>query len=38
MRDVSTAGVIDNIVRAQIRDAAFILSGPTVDNPDAYWG
>ena len=37
MRDVATAGVIDNIMRAQIRDAAFILADLTDDNPGAYW-
>src|SRR5258707_2625733 len=35
MRDVATAGVIDNIMRAQIRDAAFILADLTDDNPGA---
>jgi hypothetical protein len=37
MRDVSQAGVIDNIMRAQIRDAAFVLVDLTHDNPGAYW-
>lgn len=37
MRDVATAGVIDNIMRAQIRDAAFVLADLTDDNPGAYW-
>jgi nucleoside 2-deoxyribosyltransferase len=37
MRDVATAGVIDNIMRAQIRDAAFILADLTDANPGAYW-
>ena len=37
MRDVSRAGVIDNIMRTQIRDAAFVLVDLTHDNPGAYW-
>lgn len=37
LRDVSRAGVIDNILREQIRDAAFILVDLTHDNPGAYW-
>lgn len=37
MRDVARAGVIDNIMRAQIRDAAFILVDLTHDNSGAYW-
>jgi len=37
MRDVARAGVIDNIMRAQIRDAAFILVDLTHDNAGAYW-
>ena len=37
LRDVSQAGVIDNILRAQIRDAAFVLVDLTHDNPGAYW-
>jgi nucleoside 2-deoxyribosyltransferase len=37
MRDVATAGVIDNIMRAQIRDAAFVLADLTDDNLGAYW-
>jgi hypothetical protein len=37
MRDVSQAGLIDNIMRAQIRDAAFVLVELTHDNPGAYW-
>jgi nucleoside 2-deoxyribosyltransferase len=37
MRDVSRAGVIDNIMRAQIRDAAFVLVDFTHDNFGAYW-
>jgi nucleoside 2-deoxyribosyltransferase len=37
MRDISQAGVIDNIMRAQIRDAAFVLVDLTHDNSGAYW-
>ena len=37
MRDVGRAGVIDNIMRTQIRDAAFVIVDLTHDNPGAYW-
>lgn len=37
MREVSQAGVIDNIMRIQIRDAAFIIADLTHDNHGAYW-
>ena len=37
MRNVARAGVIDNIMRNQIRDAAFVLADLTHDNPGAYW-
>jgi hypothetical protein len=37
LRDTARAGVIDNLLRAQIRDAAFILVDLTHDNPGAYW-
>ncbi|MGL5362462.1 MAG: hypothetical protein ACRDBH_06250 [Bosea sp. (in: a-proteobacteria)] len=37
MRDVAQAGIIDNIMRAQIRDAAFVLVDLTHDNQGAYW-
>lgn len=37
LRDVSRAGVIDNILRAQIRDAAFVIVDLTHDNSGAYW-
>ena len=37
MRDVSRAGVIDDIMRIQIRDAAFVIADLTHDNPGAYW-
>lgn len=35
MRDISQAGVIDNIMRAQIRDSAFVLVDLTHDNSGA---
>jgi len=35
VRDVSRAGIIDNIMRAQIRDAAFVLVDLTHDNSGA---
>ena len=37
MRNVARAGVIDNIMRAHIRDAAFVLVDLTHDNYGAYW-
>ena len=37
MRDVARAGVIDNLMRIQIRDAAFVIADLTHDNPGAYW-
>lgn len=37
MRDVSRAGVIDNIMRTQIRDSAFVIVDLTHDNAGAYW-
>jgi hypothetical protein len=37
MRDVSRAGVIDNLLRMQIRDAAFVLVDLTHENAGAYW-
>ena len=37
MRDVARAGVIDNIMRTQIRDSAFVIVDLTHDNPGAYW-
>lgn len=37
LRDVSKAGVIDNILRAQIRDSSFVLVDLTHDNYGAYW-
>ncbi|WP_282608971.1 hypothetical protein [Pelagibius sp. Alg239-R121] len=37
MRDIPRAGIIDNIMRAQIRDAAFVIVDLTHDNSGAYW-
>ena len=37
MRDVARAGVIDNIMRMQIRDAAFVIVDLTHGNQGAYW-
>lgn len=37
MKDVSAAGVIDNIMSVQIRDATFIVADLTHDNNGAYW-
>lgn len=37
MRDVGRAGIIDNIMRVQIRDAAFVIADLTHDNSGAYW-
>jgi hypothetical protein len=37
VRDRSQAGIIDNIMRAHIRDAAFVLADLTHDNSGAYW-
>ena len=37
MNDVSRAGVIDNIIRIEIRDAKFVLVDLTHDNNGAYW-
>ena len=37
MNDVARAGIIDNIMRAQIRDASFVIVDLTHDNPGAYW-
>lgn len=37
MRDVVQAGVIDNIMRAQIRDSAFVVADLTHENAGAYW-
>lgn len=37
LRNVARAGVIDNIMREQIRDASFVLVDLTHDNSGAYW-
>lgn len=37
MRDAARAGVIDNVMRARIRDAAFVLVDLTHANAGAYW-
>jgi nucleoside 2-deoxyribosyltransferase len=37
MRDIARAGIIDNIMRAQIRDATFVIVDLTHDNAGAYW-
>lgn len=37
LRDVSKAGIIDNLLRVQIRDSAFVLVDLTHENAGAYW-
>lgn len=37
LRDVSRAGIIDNILRVQIRDSSFVLVDLTHENAGAYW-
>ena len=37
MRDASKAGIIDNIMRVQIRGAKFVIADLTHDNNGAYW-
>ena len=37
LRDVSRAGLIDNIMVTKIRDARFIIADLTHDNRGAYW-
>ncbi len=37
MRNISKAGIIDNIMRVQIRDAKFVIVDLTHDNNGAYW-
>ena len=37
MRDAAREGVIDNVMRARIRDAAFVLVDLTHANEGAYW-
>lgn len=36
-RDLARAGVIDNLMRAHIRDSAFLIVDLTHDNSGAYW-
>ena len=37
MLNIARAGIIDNIMREKIRDAAFVLADLTHDNFGAYW-
>ena len=37
MRDVSEAGIINNLMRVRIRDSAFVIADLTHDNLGAYW-
>lgn len=37
MRDAAQAGIIDNVMRARIRDSAFVLVDLTHANEGAYW-
>jgi len=37
MKDVAKAGIIDNIMRQQIRDSAFVIADLTHQNNGAYW-
>lgn len=37
MRDVPTAGIIDNIMRIKIKEARFVIADLTHDNNGAYW-
>ena len=37
VRDVSEAGIIDNIIRSQIRSSRFVIVDLTHDNNGAYW-
>ena len=37
MREVATAGIIDNIMRDQIKDAKFVIADLSHDNNGAYW-
>ena len=37
LNDVGRAGILDNIMRVQIRDAAFVIADLTHDNSGAYW-
>ena len=37
LRDVERPGIIDDIMRMEIRDAAFVIVDLTHDNSGAYW-
>lgn len=37
MRDLARVGIIDNVMREKIRDAAFVLVDLTHNNSGAYW-
>ena len=37
VRDVSRAGIIDNIIRSEIRSSRFVIVDLTHDNNGAYW-
>ena len=37
MNDVRRAGIIDNIMREEIKGAKFVIADLTHDNPGAYW-
>ena len=37
VREVSRAGIIDNIIRSEIRNARFVIVDLTHDNNGAYW-
>ena len=37
MRDVSKAGIIDNLIQTQIRKSRFVIADLTHDNSGAYW-
>jgi hypothetical protein len=37
MRDAAKAGIIDNLMREKIRDAAFVLVDLTHENSGSYW-
>ena len=37
MRNVARAGIIDNVMRVEIRNSAFVIADLTHDNLGAYW-
>ena len=37
MQDTARPGIIDNLMRIDIRDSAFVIADLTHDNPGAYW-